>query len=87
MRRAWLLFAQTVTIAIALLFVVATLKPEWLDRAPSALLPNAAKPFAATFRAYLYDGTVAPETKMAMGVRIAPRCSARRSSRPRRRTW
>lgn len=36
-----------------------------------ALLPNAAKPFAATFRSYLYDGTIAPETKMAMGVRIA----------------
>lgn len=36
-----------------------------------ALLPNAAKPFAATFRAYLYDGTIAPENKMAMGVRIA----------------
>jgi len=36
-----------------------------------ALLPNAAKPFAATFKAYLYDGTIAPETKMAMGVRIA----------------
>ncbi len=36
-----------------------------------ALLPNAAKPFAVTFRAYLYDGTIAPETKMAMGVRIA----------------
>src|SRR5207253_1318386 len=36
-----------------------------------ALLPNAAKPFAATFKAYLYDGTIAPETKMAMGLRIA----------------
>ncbi len=36
-----------------------------------ALLPNAAKPFAATFKAYLYNGTVAPETKMAMGLRIA----------------
>lgn len=36
-----------------------------------ALLPNAAKPFATTFKAYLYDGTIAPETKMAMGVRIA----------------
>lgn len=36
-----------------------------------ALLPNAAKPLAATFKAYLYDGTIAPETKMAMGVRIA----------------
>ena len=36
-----------------------------------ALLPKAAKPFAATFRAYLYEGTIAPETKMAMGLRIA----------------
>jgi alkylhydroperoxidase family enzyme len=36
-----------------------------------ALLPDAAKPFAATFKAYLYSGTIAPETKMAMGLRIA----------------
>src|SRR3954451_3046545 len=34
MRKAWLLFSQTVTIAVALLFVVATLKPAWLKRAP-----------------------------------------------------
>ena len=33
MRKAWLLFSQTVTVAVALLFVVATLKPEWLARA------------------------------------------------------
>jgi len=32
MRKAWLLFSQTVTIAVALLFVVSTLKPEWLGR-------------------------------------------------------
>src|SRR5215207_11424520 len=32
MRKAWLLFSQTVTIAVALLFVVATLKPQWLGR-------------------------------------------------------
>ena len=36
-----------------------------------ALLPNAAKPFAATFKAYIFGGTVAPEIKMAMGLRIA----------------
>ncbi len=36
MRKAWLLFSQTVTIAVALLFVVATLKPDWLKRAPEA---------------------------------------------------
>ena len=32
MRKAWLLFSQTVTIAVALLFVIATLKPQWLGR-------------------------------------------------------
>ena len=30
MRRTWLLFSQAVTVAVALLFVLATLKPEWL---------------------------------------------------------
>jgi len=32
MQRLWLIFAQTVTVAVALLFVVTTLKPEWLPR-------------------------------------------------------
>ena len=31
MRRLWLIFAQAVTIALALVFVLQTLKPEWLD--------------------------------------------------------
>lgn len=30
MRRLWLIFAQTVTASLAVLFVVSTLKPEWL---------------------------------------------------------
>jgi Do/DeqQ family serine protease len=33
LRRLWLTFAQAVTIGLALLFIVATLKPEWLRRA------------------------------------------------------
>jgi Do/DeqQ family serine protease len=32
MRKIWLTFAQTATIAVSVLFVVATLKPEWLGR-------------------------------------------------------
>jgi alkylhydroperoxidase family enzyme len=36
-----------------------------------ALLPDAAKPFASAFKAYLYGGSIAPETKMAMGLRVA----------------
>ncbi|HNJ77514.1 MAG TPA: trypsin-like peptidase domain-containing protein, partial [Azospira sp.] len=34
MKRLWLIFAQTVTISLAVYFVISTLKPEWLDRAP-----------------------------------------------------
>ena len=33
MRRLWLIFAQACTVCLALLFVVTTLKPEWLARA------------------------------------------------------
>ena len=33
--RLWLLFAQAVTVGLALLFIVATLKPQWLREAPS----------------------------------------------------
>jgi hypothetical protein len=33
MHRLWLIFAQTVTVALAMLFVVTTLKPEWLPTA------------------------------------------------------
>src|SRR5689334_13059479 len=32
MKRTWLLFAQAVTVLLAAFFVVATLKPEWLNR-------------------------------------------------------
>jgi serine protease DegQ len=34
MRKIWLLFSQAVTVLLAAYFVVATLKPEWLGRAP-----------------------------------------------------
>lgn len=41
MRKTWLLFSQAVTIAVAMLFVVATLKPEWVRRGNNAVaLPS-----------------------------------------------
>jgi len=39
MRRFWLLFAQTVTVCLGILFIVATLRPDWLGR--SAGVPQA----------------------------------------------
>ena len=34
MRKFWLLFSQTVTVLVAAFFVVATLKPQWIERRP-----------------------------------------------------
>jgi len=39
LRRIWLIFAQATTIGLALLFVVSTLRPEWLARAPVTPAP------------------------------------------------
>jgi serine protease DegQ len=39
LRRVWLIFAQATTIGLAFLFVVSTLRPEWLARTPSAPAP------------------------------------------------
>ena len=36
MRRLWLLFAQTATVCLAILFIVSTLKPEWINRIPTS---------------------------------------------------
>jgi len=40
MRKTWLVFSQAVTVAVAVLFVVATLKPEWLRRGGNAAIPS-----------------------------------------------
>src|SRR5574339_1175805 len=42
LHRLWLVFAQTATICPAALFVVATLKPEWLPGRPALQPPPAA---------------------------------------------
>ena len=41
MARLWLIFSQAATICLAVLFVVTTLKPEWLPARPPAPLPTA----------------------------------------------
>jgi serine protease DegQ len=42
LRHLWLIFAQTVTLLVALVFVVSTLKPEWLPARQAAELPRTA---------------------------------------------
>ena len=61
MRRLWLLFAQTITIAFGLYLVVATVRPDWLQRikpvrridtgpAPVLQAASSSKPTGASFR-------------------------------------
>jgi len=46
MRKTWLIFTQAVTVALAVLFVVATLKPEWLSKSGASVLdlPSSNRP-------------------------------------------
>jgi len=41
LRRLWLTFAQATTVGLALLFIVATLRPEWIGRSPGSSAPPA----------------------------------------------
>ncbi len=62
MRRLWLLFSQTVTIALAALFVVSTLKPEWVCfGTPDSTLASA--PAVVTIQ----DAPAAPAAAPAAG--------------------
>ena len=48
LRNLWLTFAQAITVGLAALFILATLRPEWL---PRQLAPQAPEPPAATVTA------------------------------------
>ncbi|MFW7344119.1 trypsin-like peptidase domain-containing protein [Pollutimonas sp. H1-120] len=57
MRRLWLLFAQTVTVCLGILFIVATLRPDWLHSAPPPPAPAVAPPLQASFAAAVAQAT------------------------------
>ncbi|GAP35298.1 trypsin-like peptidase domain-containing protein [Piscinibacter sakaiensis] len=40
MRKTWLIFSQAVTVGVAMLFVIATLKPDWLGRGAGSPMPT-----------------------------------------------
>jgi len=62
MRNLWLIFAQAATVAVGALFVLSTLKPEWLGRAAPGLqvveLRQATSPSALPVRATSYSDAV-----------------------------
>ncbi len=40
MRKTWLIFSQAVTVALAIVFVIATLKPDWMPSRPGSVVPG-----------------------------------------------
>ena len=81
MHKTWLIFSQAVTVAVAALFVVATLKPEWLGQrsrflptatliqAPAVDAPTA--PGQATASAADAANVVAKQGSFAQAARVA----------------
>ena len=69
-RRLWLVFAQTVTVALALLFIVETLRPEWIpaDRATGTVVINET---AATTRTVIPVFKGARPDSYSAAVRVA----------------
>jgi Do/DeqQ family serine protease len=71
MRKTWLIFSQAVTVAVAVLFVVATLKPDWLQKRTASGLPagisiNAVQPVS------LGSSPSAPNSYAAAAKRATP---------------
>jgi serine protease DegQ len=69
MRRLWLIFAQTVTVFLALWFVLYTLKPHWVDQIPM-LLQRPVVPVVQTAPSATMSASTATETS-PMGFREA----------------
>jgi len=87
MRRIWLLFAQTVTVCLAILFVVVTLRPEWL-RSPSKspvsgiVSSSVTQDFPATGLSNSYAEPVARSAPAVVNVQTSKRVATPRLIMP-----
>jgi len=70
MARLWLIFSQAATIAVAVLFVVSTFRPEWLPRsnAPAPLAQSVPQNVAASIRVASYSEAVQRATPSVVNV-------------------
>ena len=92
MKRTWLLFAQAVTVLLAAYFVVATLKPEWLNKRSTSLggvvsiveAPAGAPAVAAAVleAAQTWEGEIPGRDRVRIIMAGAPPRASRRMSRP-----
>ena len=78
MRRVWLIFSQAVTVAVAVLFVLVTLKPHWLG--PNGLWSRYSVVNAAADGALPATGSLSAAAQAALPAVVS--VSATRSPRP-----
>ena len=85
MRRLWMIFAQTVTVGLAVFFIISALRPEWLEKSPRtttgivALSESAVQPEPATAGASYRD---AARKALPSVVHIFTTQKARKSRNP-----
>jgi Do/DeqQ family serine protease len=82
LQRLWLIFAQTATVCLAVLFVVSTLKPEWLPprtAAPQATVVVPVQTEAAAPRAESFHDAVRRATPAVVNIFTSKEVRAQRS--------
>jgi Do/DeqQ family serine protease len=88
LHRLWMIFAQTATVCLAVLFVVSTLKPEWLPGRTAAPPPVAAipvlpasapPPLAAVTRGESYHDAVVRATPSVVNIFTSKEVRAQRN--------
>ena len=65
MKRQWLLFSQVVTVLVAMWFVVATLKPEWLNQRPLGANGVTLIEAVSSASGVVMPGSLSPAAKVA----------------------
>ena len=72
MRKTWLIFSQAVTVAVAVVFVLATLKPEWLQHRQASALSSGTSISAVQPVGLGTTGTPTPAGYRAAAKRATP---------------
>ncbi|MDO9025151.1 trypsin-like peptidase domain-containing protein [Zwartia sp.] len=82
MRRIWLVFAQTVTVCLAILFVVVTLRPDWLRLSGPEVTAGAVVPLRSPSAPGSYADAVAHTAPAVVNIYTTKRMSVSRLPMP-----
>ena len=87
MKKYWLLFSQSVTVLLAMVFVVATLKPQWLIRAPGAVPGVTLQQAPAAGRTTHPAGSLSEAARLASPAVVSINTSKKNQARRKGDPW